>query len=142
MILFDSNVLIAALFDAHPHNRASASVLNATPPALMMFAAHSIAESFSNLTRMNRPFQLTGPKAALAIDTLTSNAQIVALSAAQTLDAIRRYSAIGTGPRLYDFLIGATGEAFGADTIATWNVRDFDGLFPGLRVVTPAELMA
>lgn len=142
MILIDSNVLIAALFEGHPHHVVSLAYINSIEAHQILIAAHSIAETYSTLTRPSRPYRLTGNEAVVAVDRLASGSHIVALPATQTVDAIRRFSTLGTGPRLYDFLIGATGEAFGADTIVTWNVRDFDGLFPALRIVTPADLLA
>lgn len=141
MILVDSNVLVAALFDEHPHNPPSVAFINSVSPDRIMVAAHSLSEAYSTLTRPNRPYRLTGPEAAEAIAAFVNDTRVVALSPSQTLEAIRRFAGIGTGPRLYDYLIGTTGALFGADTIVTWNIRDFDGLFPALRIVTPADVL-
>lgn len=106
-------------------------------------ALHSVSETYATITRINRPFRMTGPAAMSAISALIADIRVVTMTDAQTIDAIRRFSSLGgSGPRLYDYLIGATGEANGADIIATWNTRDFDGLFPTLRIATPAELAA
>jgi len=140
LILLDSNVLIAALVVTHPHHEDSFAVLERATVATMMVAAHNLAETYSVVTRATLPYKVSGATAAQAIDRMAGRLTIAILSAAQTLDAIRRFGAIGTGPRLYDYLIGATAEAHGADTIVTWNSRDFDGLFPALRIVTPAAL--
>jgi len=137
LILFDSNILVAALFEGHPHYSASVGLVAAATIDSTMIAAHSLAETYSTMTRHNRPYRLSGPDAAAAIDIVAAGSRIVSLSPGQTVDAVRKFSAIGIGPRLYDYLIAATAEAFGASTIVTWNTRDFDGLFPALRVVTP-----
>lgn len=142
MILFDSNVLIAALLPQHPHFQLSHAMVERAAVVATMIAAHSLAECYSTLTRPNRPYLLSGASAADAIERLAADSHVVALSGAQTIDAIRRFAPLGTGPRLYDYLIGATGEAYGAHTIATWNTRDFTGLFPAMRIATPAELLA
>lgn len=142
MILLDSNVLIGLLFEAHPHYGESRALVDALPKQSALVAAHSLAETYSTITRPNRPYRLPGGAAWAIIDNLAEDFLIVVLDTAQHLDAIRRFSRLGTGPRLYDYLIGATAEAHGADTIVTWNTRDFDGLFPGLRIVTPAGFLS
>ncbi|KPF58617.1 hypothetical protein IP88_16420 [alpha proteobacterium AAP81b] len=142
MILVDSNLLVAALVAQHPHHAESSAVLLAADPAATLLATHSLAEAFAVLTRRNLPFRLAGAQAWMQLELFAARFLVVSLTAAQTLDAIRRFSRLGNGPRLYDYLIGATAEAHGADTIVTWNTRDFDGLFPGLRIVTPAGWLA
>lgn len=80
---------------------------------------------------------MPGRTAAAAVAAFASELTTVVMTAPQTLDAIRRFGALGIGPRLYDYLIGATGEAYGARTIVTWNTRHFTPLFPQLTVITP-----
>jgi predicted nucleic acid-binding protein len=140
LILVDTNVVVAALWAGHPHHAASIPIVGNGAVDTIMIAVHSVSETYATMTRMNRPFRLSGTAAMAAIAALTATIRVVSLDGAQTLDTIRRFSAIGYGPRLYDFLIGATGEAHGADTIVTWNTRDFDGLFPAMRIVTPSGL--
>lgn len=141
MILLDSNVLVAALVESHPHHEASNILVDAATAVTTMVAAHSLAEVYSTLTRSNRPYRVAGAVASSVIETLAESLTVAALSVPQTRYAIRRFAALGIGPRIYDFLIGTTAETFGADTIVTWNTRDFDGLFPALRIVTPAALL-
>lgn len=141
MILLDTNVLVATLWADHPHHQASAPLAEAATPQTTMVALHSVAETYATMTRINRPFRLTGEAAMAAITALIADIRIVTLDGPQTIDAIGRFTSLGgCGPRLYDYLIGAAAEARGADTIVTWNTRDFDGLFPALRIVTPAAL--
>lgn len=140
MILLDTNVLVAALWDGHPNHDASLPLAAATTAT--MVAVHSVAETYATLTRIDRPFRMSGTVAMAAIAALTADIHVVGLNGVQTIDAIRRFSALGTGPRLHDYLIGAAGEAHGADVIVTWNVRDFTGLFPALTVMTPADFSA
>lgn len=137
MRLLDTNVLIAALDTNHLHHSPSLLILENS--ASTIIAAHTIAECYSTLTRGNGRYQLLGNEAWSLITSITTSTTLVALTAPQTLDAVRRFSALGTGPRLYDYLIGVTGEIYGAHTIVTWNVRDFVNLFPALRVLTPAD---
>lgn len=141
MILLDTNVLVAATLGGHPHHRESIELVGRLDSRSALIAAHSLAEAFSGLTRP-KPYGWSGEEATAMIDSLAKRFTIVTLDAAQTLAALRRFAPIGRGPLFYDFLIGSTGEAFGADTVATWNIRDFVPLFPHLRVATPAELAA
>lgn len=141
MIGIDSNMLVAALVDTHPHHETSAKFLVAADTAKHLIAAHSIAETYAVLTRRTLPFHLNGAVAMGQIEPVAARFTIVSLTAVQTLDAVRRFSRLGAGPRLYDFLIGAAGEAHGVDTIVTWNTRVFEGLFPALRIVTPEAFL-
>lgn len=141
MILFDTNVLVAALVTTHPHHQASTAALLPADPGQTLVAAHSLAECYGVLTRRNLPFRMDGPGAWLQLQRLSQRFAVVALTAAEQIDAIRRFSSLGSGPRVYDFLIGATAEAHGAGTLVTWNSRDFDGLFPALRILTPEALV-
>lgn len=143
MILADSNVLIAALVDRHPHHLPSVEFLGGPDQTDILIATHCLAEALGNLTRPFPGHGLPPVTVKSQIDSLIQNLHVVQLDALATLDAIRRFALQGgVGPRLYDYLIGATGEAFGADTIVTWNVRHFVPLFPHLRIVTPAEFTA
>ena len=139
MILIDTNVLVAALVADHIHHETSVECLLRLPASLTVAAAHSLAECYSTLTRINGLYRYPAVEAWTATANLATRIRFVALTAPQTLDAVRRFSALGIGPRLYDYLIGASGELAGAQTIVTWNVRHFGALFPELKIVTPAE---
>lgn len=136
MIAFDTNVVVAALIEVHPHHGASRRAFQIVDPAEALLPAHCLAEAYAVLTRP-RPYDLPSAIAWTALENLASSATTVQMSASQVIDAIRRFSALGTGPRLYDYLIGATGQAHGARTIVTWNVKDFAPLFPQLEIVAP-----
>ncbi len=45
----------------------------------------------------------------------------------------------GTGPQLYDRLIGEAAVQNGIGCILTWNLKHMRLLFPDLLVLTPAE---
>ena len=137
MILVDTNVWVAALVKEHVHYARSIAFLENQSPERLLTAAHSLAECYSTLTRTNGQYALDRAIAGNLIAGIAARAPVVAMSALQTIDAVRRFSALGTGPRLYDYLIGAVGELYGATTVVTWNVRDFAPLFPAMRVVTP-----
>jgi predicted nucleic acid-binding protein len=120
LILVDTNVFVAASIVEHVHHSPSQQFLNATPAAQTLVAAHSLAECYSTLTKARGPAEADPVEVTVAVNAYAAAFRIVSLNSAQTVDAIRRFAALGgVGPRLYDLLIGATGEAFGADTIVT-----------------------
>lgn len=140
-MLLDTNVLIAAAVPDHQHHLPSLALLaGATSCAV---ATHCLSETFSNLTRHGPAGLYRHPPAQVTafVQGVAYRHRVLALSPEQHLDAMRAYAATGgIGPRLYDHLIGHTALVHGIGTIATWNTRHMRGLFPQMRVVTPAEI--
>ncbi len=67
---------------------------------------------------------------------------LMALTAGQQQHAIQQFAAAGrTGPLLYDALIGEVARVHAIPMILTWNTRHMAGLFPDLRVLTPAQYL-
>lgn len=141
--LLDSNVLVAGVTEAHVHHPPSAALLLAGQDGRFAVAAHTYAEAFNHLTRASGPgpIALTPAEAMGALDSIASFTTLVGLTPAQTLEAVRAYAASGgIGARLYDRLVGEAAVAHGLRRIVTWNTGHMRGLFPGLDVVTPAEV--
>ena len=143
--LLDSNVVIAALVEKHEHHALSFGVLRDSDPGALAVAAHSYAEAYGILTRKSdhANFGFTAPEAWAALERVRTVTSLVGLTADQTLDAVRDFARSGgVGARLYDKLIGEAALIHAIPAIVTWNSRHMRGLFPGLRVVTPAEVAA
>ena len=143
--LLDSNVLIAMLVEAHEHHLPSLALLAGEREAQFAVAAHSYAEAYATLTRKGEkaPFRFSPDEARAALESLRAVTALIGLTAAETFDAIRRYSqAGGIGARLYDRLIGETAVVHGIKTIVTWNVGHMQSLFPGLEVTTPDRFVS
>lgn len=143
--LLDSNVLIAMLVEAHEHHQSSLALLTREGGMQFAVAAHSYAEVYSTLTRSGERalFRFSPDEAWAALESVRAVTALLGLTAAQTFDAIRSYSqADGIGARLYDRLIGETALVHGLPAIVTWNLGHMRGLFPGLNVVTPLELIS
>ena len=107
----------------------------------MVVPAHALAETYSSLTRL--PAGLRVPP-ALAWSNIRGNFVEGRLIAHLDADGYR--AALDTFPerqisggRVYDALIAVAAQAAGAETIITMNLRDFEGLIPGLAVVAPAR---
>jgi predicted nucleic acid-binding protein len=143
--LIDSNVIIAALAEAHEHHAPSVALFTGPRPAAFAIAAHSYAEAYSTLTRRgdHSPFRFSAEEAWAALDSLRAVTALVGLTPAQSVEAVRDYArGGGIGPRLYDRLIGEVAVAQGIPAVITWNTGHMRGLFPRLEVVTPVGFAA
>jgi predicted nucleic acid-binding protein len=139
--LLDSNVLIAAVAEAHEHHAASLGLLIGGGAGFAV-AAHSYAEAFSTLTRQGKlgPFRFSPAEAWAALQSVRAVTALVGLTAAQIFDATREYAqAGGIGARLFDKLIGEAARVHGIAAIVTWNTTHMRTLFPGLSILTPRE---
>jgi len=89
------------------------------------------------------PFGFTAGEAWAALASVRAITGLVGLTAAQTFEAVGVYAASGgTGPSLYDALIGGAAVVHGIPGIVTWNLGHMRGLFPNLDVLTPEAFAA
>jgi predicted nucleic acid-binding protein len=140
--LLDSNVLIAAVAEAHEHHGPSLDIFVAARGELAV-TAHSYAEAYSTLTRQGRhgPFGFSADEAWAALESVRSVTMLVGLTAGQTFDTVRSYARSGgIGPRLYDRLIGHAAVIHEIPVVVTWSVAHMRSLFPQLSIVTPKDL--
>lgn len=141
MIFLDSNVIIASVVAGHEHHAASRTFLDRTSDSGLAVTSASLTEVYNNLTRPPPRYGVPPEVAHRIIDDIGSRLRVHQLSTGAMIDALGRFArAGGFGPKVYDFLIGSTAEAFGGTALATWNVKHFAGLFPTLRIATPTEL--
>jgi predicted nucleic acid-binding protein len=143
LLLIDTNVIVAAVAEAHEHHGPSLALFSAGLP--LAVAAHSHAEAFTTLTRRgdHAPFRWTAAEAWGALESVAAVTRLMGLSPAQTLAAVRDFANAGhVGARIYDHLIARAAEAAGATRLVSWNVGHMRGLVAGLDVCTPATLLA
>lgn len=143
--LLDSNVVVAALVDTHQHFGPSKALFDEEGTTPFAVAAHSYAEAYSTLTRRSEhaPYRFPPARAWTALESIRAVTSLVGLTAPRAFEAIGLYAnGGGIGARLYDRLIGEAAVAHHIPTILTWNVPHMRGLFPNLRVETPAEFVA
>lgn len=139
--LVDSNVIIAALVEAHEHHAPSLALFAEGMPRLAV-SAHSHAETYATLTRRgdHARFRFTAEEAWSALESVAAVTDLIGLTPAQGFAAIGAFARQGgIGARLYDRLIGEAALAHGLPAIVTWNTGHMRGLFPALTVVTPHE---
>jgi predicted nucleic acid-binding protein len=139
----DSNVLIAAGDEDDVHHRASAAILNAADPGEIAVPVHCYAETYSQLTRGDRPFRWSPQRAADYMANVAANTRLIGATPDETLEAVLLFvGSGGVGPRLYDHLIGSVAVASGINRLITWNVGHMRSLFPNLEVLTPEDALA
>lgn len=104
-----------------------------------MLAAHSLAETYSVLTRLPAPHRLRANDALAAVEANWSAAPVVHLTGSETWAALTEAVRLGAvGGQTYDTLIARTALKARAETILTWNVRDFAPFSTRIRIDAPA----
>lgn len=142
--LVDSNVIIAAVAEAHEHHAPSLALVQASTGDLAV-AAHSYAEAFTTLTRRGEhaPFRWPADEAWAALESIAAITRLIGLTPAQTFDAVRSFAAGGgIGARIYDHLIGQAASMAGVASVITWNTGHLRSLFPDLTVETPSVYLS
>ena len=143
--LLDSNVVIAAVAEAHEHHEPSNALFRSAGEGILAVSAHSYSEAYSVLTRKadSSPFKWPASDAMAALESVAMRCLLVGLTHGQTFDAIRGFAASGgIGPRLYDKLIGEAAVHNQIPVIVSWNSSHFKSLFPALTIETPISFRA
>lgn len=143
--LTDTSCIIPFLCDWHPHHLRTQQEIEhrLADGETMVVAAHALTEAYSVLSRLPRPLRLT-PAEALAVlraNFMANDVETVALSASgyhRLLQSAAEQEV--AGGRIYDAVIVACALAAGAQTLLTFNDRDFRALAPAeLKIVVPQE---
>ena len=138
--LCDTSCLVAAISSWHEHHERTRAELDrrSNRGDQLVLAAHSLAETYSVLTRVPAPHRLRGRDALATIEANWGATPTVHLTGAETLAALREAVRLGTvGGRIYDTLIAQAALKALADAILTWNLRDFALFTPHIRVEAP-----
>jgi predicted nucleic acid-binding protein len=133
LIFFDTNVLIAASVTEHPHHEACNKRLAQIRRTAGSCAAHTLAETYSTLTRQGKGYGVP-PFAALEIvKNARENFTLVLLTANEMMQTIQDAGERGLpGPLIYDALILACARKVRAKSIYTNDVQDFRRIAPDL----------
>ncbi len=139
--LCDTSGLVAAVCSWHEHHERTRAELErrAEGDAQLVLAAHSLAETYSVLTRLPTPGRLEAKDAIALIEANWRDTPVVHLTARETWGALREAERRGaTGGRTYDVLIATAALKAGASTILTWNLRDFAIFADEIEAAAPA----
>ncbi len=139
-VFFDTSVLVAAFHGDHEHHESSLHAFLKYPKREAAASVHSLAEVFSTLTALPGKHRVGPDQAMLFLQTMRERLTLVALSEVEYYEAIDAASARAiAGGAVYDALLAHCALKIKAQTLYTWNVRDFQRLGPEIasHVRTP-----
>lgn len=139
---FDSSVLVPVFYADHP-NHASSTKLFLAAGKDDFCALRTLGEVYATLTGLPLRPRITGPEGMTIVKQMRERLSLIALSEQEYVSALELASSEGiVGAAAYDALIGYCALKAGADTLLTWNVRDFTrfGSAVARLVKTPLEL--
>lgn len=122
----DTSVLIATFYVRHQHHHPSIDLFLRFKNNEACCGAHSLAEVYASLTGRTGPDRVSGDQAMLFLGDVRSRLKIVSLSEEEYFRAVQASSALGiAGGAIYDAILGHCALKAKAQTIYTWNMRDF-----------------
>ena len=131
-IFCDTNVLVAAFLQSHPHHSTARPVLERVKAGQDegFVATHSLAEAYAVLTRLPADNQVAPTVAwQLISENVLKDFEIVGLTSREYADTLSNAAANGVeGGKTYDALLLAAAAKSGAERIYTTNVRHFQSL--------------
>ena len=133
LVLFDSNVLIAASIPGHIHHDVSNARLALLQRGGGACASHSLAEAYNALTGHPKGYGVPAAYAVRILKQVSKIYTLVALTPKETLQAIEDAALRGLGGGIiYDALIVACARKVNARVIYTNNVKHFRQIAPDL----------
>ncbi len=132
-VFFDTSVLVAAFLADHEHHVPSLAHLASASGKSSFCAAHSLAEVYAILTRLPGAQRVSPEHALLFVDEVCNRLNLVTLSGPQYRQVAAQAVADHiTGGAIYDALILRCAVKCHAQSILTWNIRDFRRIAPEL----------
>jgi predicted nucleic acid-binding protein len=138
---FDTSVLIATFYANHQYHQPSIDLVSRFKKDDASCGAHSLAEVYASLTGRTGRDRMTGEQAMLFLRDIRDRLTIVSLSAHEYFGVVETSAAEGiAGGAVYDALLGHCALKSKAQTIYTWNTKDFVRLGDEIarRVKTPS----
>lgn len=142
-VFFDTNVLVAASEQTHPHHGPAFQALSrvAAKRDRGYISLHSLAETYAALTRLPvRPRIHPAEASRMIADNIVPHFQMVPIARKDYLEALKAVADGGwSGAKIYDALIVGCAARSGAERIYTFNLGDFKDLAPKLsdRISSP-----
>ena len=130
----DTSVLIAAFYGDHEHHAASLDLLVRYGRRNVCCAAHSLTEVYAVLTGMPGRLGVGADTALLYITSIRERMTLISLDDQEYLQTIEEMAAKArvAGGAIYDAVIGYCARKSLADTIYSWNTKDYEGLHPAI----------
>jgi len=140
-LFFDSSVLVPVFYADHPRHTISTKVfLDAGKEDFC--ALRTLGEVYATLTGLPVRPRINGRDGIAVIKQIRDRLTMVSLTEPEYFAALESVSDTIVGAAAYDSLIAHCALKVGADTILTWNARDFTRLNQEIakRVRTPVTL--
>ena len=132
MILVDTSILVASSVLGHPRFTECSALLDRFTGQICC-STHSLAETYSVLTRAPRPMRLSGSEAFQVVEDLQRLLEVVSLTEEEYIQTLRRVADLGlTGGVVYDALHMACARKQQAVQVYTLNTSDFKRVAPDL----------
>lgn len=141
--LFDSSVLVAGILKLHVHHQRAVGWLQDSQTSKIkgVVATHTLAETYSVLTRIPRPLRVSPAVALQLIEyNIFNHHQIVALDNNDYTALIHHLAKQDlAGGVTYDAVIACAAVKANIDHIITINYRDFARIYPALtnKIIVP-----
>ena len=139
---FDTSVLIATFYAHHQFHEPSLEIFLRFKKNESCCGVHSLAEIYSSLTGRSGRDRVGGDQAMLFIGNVRERLTIVSLNDQEYFRALEMSAALGiAGGAIYDALLAHCALKAKAQTLYTWNVKDFLRLGAAIanRTRTPAN---
>ena len=136
----DTSVLVATFYAQHEHHTPSIDLFLRFDKDHACCAAHSLAEVYSVLTGRTGRHRVGGDEALLFLGNVRERLTTISLDREEYFAAIEASAALGiVGGAIYDALLAHCALIAEAESIYTWNPKDFQRLGPAIaaRVKTP-----
>ena len=137
----DTSVIVAAFWGDHPQHQQSADLLKTCTPTTAFCAAHSVAETYSVLTRLPVKPPIPTEQALLFIREIQDRFTVVTLTGKEYFATVERLAESGLAKSyIYDGLIMSAAAKSGADIVYTWDIGHFRRVSPPAivnRIRTP-----
>lgn len=139
----DTSVLVAAFHVEHPHHQPSFDLFVRCKKDDACCGLHSLAEVYGTLTGMRvASRRASGDQVMLFIGNICERLTVVGLDEQEYFQTLETAVTAGLlGGAIYDALLGQCALKTGAETLYTWNTKDFLRLSAAIagRVKTPDQ---
>jgi len=130
-VLFDTNIMVAAMLETHPNHAVSLSWVQKVRSRVISgyISTHSMAEIYSVLTGLPLPKPISAQQAGNAIANNFQNFQTIDLDSNDYLRIIEKVSELQiTGGGIYDAIIAEAALKAQVDILLTFNPKHFTRL--------------
>lgn len=138
----DTSVLVATFYADHEHHAASIDLFLRFGKKNACCGAHSMAEVYATLTGMPGKRRVSGDEALLFLGNIRERLTLVALDEHEYFQTVETAAATGiSSGAIYDAVLGHCALKAKAESIYTWNTKDFLRLPPVIasRVKRPDQ---